>query len=112
CNYSLNNTCPSFEGIRNETISGLVNFIHTSNCTGVSIVGGTEVLDPESYYSHKLGFRVDIAPNPCIDNFIKKNFHYIGNRKYGTPDKLYIACSGNMFAWKQDRWEVSAYVNG
>ncbi|ORX65408.1 hypothetical protein K493DRAFT_154077, partial [Basidiobolus meristosporus CBS 931.73] len=109
CQTSMNTTCPSFEGVRNETIQGLVNFLFTSKCTEVSVVGGTEILDSESYYSHKRGFRVDFSSNPCIDKFIKNNFHYIGNRKYGTPDKLYVACSGNMFAWKQDHWEMSAY---
>ncbi|KAK9760056.1 hypothetical protein K7432_016311 [Basidiobolus ranarum] len=112
CTNNPDVACPSFTGIRNETIEGLVNFIAISNCTGVQVTGGTEVSDAESYYSHKLGFRIDFASSSCIDNYIKLNFHYVGNRKYGSPDKLYVACSGNTLARKQDHWEMSGYING
>ncbi|ORX92079.1 hypothetical protein K493DRAFT_303589 [Basidiobolus meristosporus CBS 931.73] len=108
--------CPSLENIRYETLNGFINFIAASPCKGVQLIGGTELQDPiqnfSHHYSHQNGFRVDFTSSPCIDAFIHNQFLDIGYRAYGSPDQLYVACSGNTVAWKQDYWEMSAYVNG
>ncbi|ORX63535.1 hypothetical protein K493DRAFT_309737 [Basidiobolus meristosporus CBS 931.73] len=116
CDHSSHVGCPSFENIRNETLNGLINFLVFSKCPNVQVIGGTELQDPiqtfSHHYSHQNGFRIDFTSDPCIDLFIHKQLTYIGERAYGSPDKLYVACSGNTVAWKDGYWEMSSYVNG
>lgn len=77
----------SFEGIRLNTVAGIIRFKRQSNLS-ITITGAAEdghkggLDDAARTYSHDSGWKVDIDDNPTVDSYILNN--YCTN---GTPIK-------------------------
>ncbi|MFC0028643.1 hypothetical protein ACFFMM_03790 [Micromonospora chaiyaphumensis] len=102
-------TCTSFEGIRQATIDGIITFKRASGCA-VTITAGTEVGHTSGTYSHWNGYKVDIAPSTCIQNYISAAYTYVGYISgFGYQ---YRAPSGNLYTKEGNHWDILYYTCG
>jgi len=105
CRDRNNGTCTSVEGIRQETLDGLVTF---RNAVGVDLVmtGGTEVGHEPGEFSHGNGYKVDIRLNPTVNRYIEDNFEDIGPRP-GDGAQQYRDADGSVYALEGDHWDIT-----
>jgi hypothetical protein len=109
CSDRNRSTCTSFTQINKATIAGVIAFKKASRCA-VTITGGTEKGHSPGTYSHWNGYKVDISPNQCADNYITGNFRYAG-RRVGDNAKMYKSPAGNVYAREGSHWDI-LYYNG
>lgn len=104
CRDRNNGTCTSVDGIRQETVDGLVGF---RTAVGVDLVmtGGTEVGHSAGEFSHANGYKVDISLNPTVNTYIETNFEHTGQRSDGA--ELYRDPNGNVFAREGNHWDIT-----
>ena len=97
-------TCTSVEGIREETVDGLIAF---QEAVGVDLVmtGGTEVGHAAGEFSHGNGYKVDISLDPTVDSYIEDNFTHTGQRSDGA--ELYEDADGNVYAHEGNHWDIT-----
>ncbi|WP_338675033.1 hypothetical protein V1460_20095 [Streptomyces sp. SCSIO 30461] len=103
CNDRDTTTCTSFDQINKTTVNGIIGFKNLSKC-GITITGGTEKGHASGTYSHWNGYKVDIRPNTCVDDWIKKNMKYDGKRSDGAP--MYKSVAGNVYAKESSHWDI------
>jgi len=106
CRDRNNSTCTSVDGMRQETVDGLIAF---RNAVGLDLVmtGGTEVGHSAGEFSHANGYKVDISLNPTVNQYIENNFEHIGQRSDGA--ELYEDPNGNVFAREGNHWDIIFY---
>ncbi|MDQ2836844.1 MAG: hypothetical protein M3Y42_17720 [Actinomycetota bacterium] len=109
CTTRSNSTCTSYDQINQSTVSGVITLKHASGCA-INITGGTEVGHASGTYSHYNGYKVDVAHNSCIDNYIHSAFSKIGNRSDGYPQ--WEASSGNIYCDEGTHWDIVYYTCG
>lgn len=109
CTTRSNPHCTSFDQINAATVQGVITLKHASGCA-INITGGTEVGHASGTYSHYNGYKVDIAHNSCIDNYVHSAFTRIGNRGDGYPQ--WQAGSGNLYCDEGTHWDVTYYSCG
>ncbi|HEY0450147.1 hypothetical protein [Actinophytocola sp.] len=93
--------CTSFTGIKSGTISGIIAFKKSSRCK-VTITGGTETGHASGTYSHRNGYKVDIARTTCATNYVKRNFTSIGGGKWRSS-------AGNVYYDESNHWDITYY---
>jgi hypothetical protein len=74
--------CVNLEGIRQQTINGVLSLKSRCGCT-VFITGGTEGGHEAGTYSHSAGYKLDLSADQSLTNFIRGNastFQYAGER--------------------------------
>ncbi|PSK63610.1 hypothetical protein B0E53_04452 [Micromonospora sp. MH33] len=109
CSDRYVSTCTSFEGIRQATIDGIITFKRASGCA-ITITAGTEVGHASGTYSHWNGYKVDIAPSTCIQNYISAAYTYVGYISgFGYQ---YRAPSGNLYTLEGNHWDILYYTCG
>src|SRR3989338_8632265 len=59
-------SCTSLDGIRSNTLNGVLTLKRASGCP-ITITGGTEIGHAGGAMSHGTGYKVDIGLNSCID---------------------------------------------
>ncbi|MGK5739949.1 hypothetical protein [Micromonospora sp. URMC 103] len=102
-------TCTSFDGIRQATIDGIITFKRASGCA-ITITAGTEVGHASGTYSHWNGYKLDIAPSTCIQNYISSHYTYLGYISgWGYQ---YRAASGNLYTLEGNHWDILYYTCG
>lgn len=106
CSDRNKSNCTSLEQVNESTVNGIITFKRGSGCT-VTITGGTETGHASGTYSHWNGYKVDIAINSCVDNYIHKNFAYQGKRGDGAP--LYKSAAGNLYADEGSHWDITYF---
>ncbi len=109
CTTRSNAHCTSFDQINAATVQGVITLKHASGCA-INITGGTEVGHASGTYSHYNGYKVDIAHNSCIDNYVHSAFTKIANRGDGYPQ--WQASSGNLYCDEGTHWDVTYYSCG
>jgi WXG100 family type VII secretion target len=104
CRDRDNASCTSVEGMREETIDGLIAF---RNAVGVDLVmtGGTEVGHATGEFSHANGYKVDISLDPTVNRYIEDNYEHTGTRSDGA--ELYRDADGNVFAREGNHWDIT-----
>ncbi|GGL40375.1 hypothetical protein [Planomonospora parontospora] len=85
--------CTSLEAIRTRTLRGAIRLKRRSGCP-VTLTGGTEIGHVVGRYSHGNGYKLDVAPNACVDRHITRTQPFRGVRSdgallYGSPESLY-----------------------
>jgi hypothetical protein len=101
CSNRNNPTCTSFTDIKSGTIAGIIAFKKASNCK-ITITGGTETGHQGGTYSHWNGYKVDIAPRTCVNNYIKRHYRYLGGNQWRSP-------AGNIYYNEGDHWDITYY---
>ncbi|GLX01094.1 hypothetical protein [Microtetraspora sp. NBRC 16547] len=97
-------TCTSLEGLRYGTLTQAIELKRRSDCR-IVITGGTEVGHSAGRYSHKNGFKIDIAHNPCIDAYVTKTFGYWTTR--GDGARMYRPETGrDVYADEANHWDI------
>lgn len=104
CSDRYNSTCTSFEQVNLATIQGAQTLKSASGC-GLNITGGTEVGHASGTYSHWNGYKLDYSLNTCINNYIQRNFTYIGGSQWRSG-------SGNIYYLEGNHWDVTYYNCG
>jgi hypothetical protein len=99
-------TCTSLDGIRQNTINGIITLKRASGCP-ITITGGTEVGHASGTYSHWNGYKLDIALNTCINHYVTTAFKYIGKRGDGADQ--YKSASGNIYAHEGSHWDITYF---
>ncbi|MET8837926.1 hypothetical protein ABZV78_28995 [Micromonospora sp. NPDC004540] len=82
---------------------------NASGCA-ITITAGTEVGHASGTYSHWNGYKVDIAPSTCIQNYISAAYTYVGYISgFGYQ---YRAPSGNLYTKEGNHWDILYYTCG
>lgn len=104
CSNKTRNSCTSLDGIRENSISGIIAFKRASGCE-IVVTGGTETGHEPGQYSHANGYKIDIRKRnvePCLSNYITANFRASG--KKWTDD------SGNVYYDENNtHWDITYY---
>lgn len=101
CTDNTKTNCTSLEGIKPDTLNGLINL---QSAVGVPLVvtGGTEDGHTmKGQYTHSAGYKIDVRPVPALNDYITKNFTQIGPTKYKDP-------KGNTYyRHDPDHWDIT-----
>ncbi|MCP2168854.1 hypothetical protein [Goodfellowiella coeruleoviolacea] len=107
CTDRDNPACTSFDQVNSGTIDGVITLKEASGCP-VNVSGGTEaghsLANP---HSHWAGYKLDLSKNPCLDNYIRGSFSYVGRRADGYGQ--WQALSGNLYCDEGNHWDVLYY---
>ncbi|MEU3188174.1 hypothetical protein ABZ707_28855 [Streptomyces sp. NPDC006923] len=106
CSNWNRGTCTSFTNINKATVSGAIAFTRATGCR-VNITGGTEVGHAAGTYSHRNGYKVDMALTTCLNTYITGTFRYAGKR--GDGARTYKSPAGNVYAREGSHWDVTYY---
>lgn len=102
-------TCTSFDQVRQTTIDGIRTFRSASGCA-ITVTGGTETGHSSGTYSHWNGYKLDIRPSTCVDNYIASNFTYVGYISgWGYQ---YRSAAGNLYTDEGNHWDILYYNCG
>ncbi len=107
CTNRYNSTCTSFEQINSGTVDGIISFRKATGCA-INITGGTETGHASGTYSHWNGYKVDINPRTCVDNYIYAHYNFIGYRS-GDGAPQYQSPGGNIYARESTHWDILYY---
>ncbi|HEY0696631.1 MAG TPA: hypothetical protein VGD43_02350, partial [Micromonospora sp.] len=99
CSDRYNSTCTSFEQVNLATIQGAQTLKTASGCA-LNITGGTEVGHASGTYSHWNGYKLDYSLTTCIQNYVTRNFTYIGGNQWRSG-------SGNIYYRESNHWDVT-----
>ncbi|WP_433247922.1 hypothetical protein ACQPYK_47885 [Streptosporangium sp. CA-135522] len=94
--------CTSLEAIRTATVTDVIALKRQSDCP-IVVTGGTEVGHAPGRYSHHRGYKLDIKPNHCINQYITHEHVFDSVRGDGAP--LYRD-SGTIYAREADHWDI------
>ncbi|MFJ2028043.1 hypothetical protein [Streptosporangium sp. NPDC087985] len=95
-------SCTSLEAVRAATVANVIDLKRDSKCP-IVVTGGTEVGHAPGRYSHHRGYKLDIKPNPCINDYITRNHAFAGIRSDGAP--LYRN-AGTVYAREPSHWDI------
>lgn len=109
CSDWNNPTCTSFTNINSSTVYGVRTLRQASGCA-IRITGGTEVGHASGTYSHRNGYKVDVAVATCVNNYVHNNFTRIADR--GDGAQQWRAASGNIYANEGNHWDITYYNCG
>jgi hypothetical protein len=104
CAARWNPHCTSLEGVRQETIGGLLALKDASGCPLV-VSGGTEVGHTPGPFSHDAGYKLDVLPNRCVNAFIRRNFEPVPTR--GDGARQYRGPGLSTFAREPSHWDIT-----
>jgi hypothetical protein len=104
CSNRNNPTCTSFAQVNLATIRGAQTLKSASGCA-LNITGGTETGHASGTYSHWNGYKLDYSLRTCLNNYITRNFTYIGGNKWRSG-------SGNIYFRESNHWDVTYYNCG
>ncbi|WP_204358536.1 hypothetical protein [Streptosporangium sp. 'caverna'] len=94
--------CTSLQAVRAATVDEVIALKQRSQCP-IVITGGTEVGHAPGPYSHHAGYKLDIKPNKCINDYIKQlppqGVRGDGARLYGDP-------LGILYARESNHWDI------
>lgn len=101
---SVSGGCTSVGGLRPATVDEVIQLKQSCNCN-VTVTGGSELGHATGALSHGSGYKVDLRPETALDNYITRNFTYIGQRadtagQYRAPD-------GTIYVREGDHWDVT-----
>lgn len=102
-------TCTSFDGMRSDTVNGVITLKQASGCA-VNVTGGTEVGHAGGPYSHGTGYKADISDYACVSGYITGTFTYTGTRGDGAA--LYESAAGNVYAREGNHWDITYFSCG
>jgi hypothetical protein len=91
----------------NKMNAGIITLKRASGCP-ITITGGTEAGHAPGQYSHWNGYKLDIALNSCITNYIQRSFTYIGPRR-GDNAPQYKSPAGNIYAHEGSHWDITYF---
>ena len=80
-----------------------------SGCRGLVITGGTEVGHAGTGRgTHVDGWKLDFRLNSCLEGYVRRNFRYVGDVRWGLQWK---SPSGNVYTKERkkgrfDHWDV------
>lgn len=96
CSDKNNKSCTSLDGVRQNTINGILSFKKLSS-TNVVITGGTETGHAAGTYSHGNGYKLDIKDSADVSNYIVQKFKYLGERTGDHGGPSYQDPAGNIY---------------
>ncbi|MEV6860620.1 hypothetical protein AB0M44_06405 [Streptosporangium subroseum] len=95
--------CTSLQAVRAATVDEVIALKQRSQCP-IVITGGTEVGHAPGPYSHHAGYKLDIKPNKCINDYIKQQQPPQGVR--GDGARLYGNPLGTLYARESNHWDI------
>jgi hypothetical protein len=103
CSDRNRKNCTSLDQIRTATVDAIIRFKNNSRTT-VTITGGTETGHASGTYSHWNGYKLDIAINSGVNNYIQSNFTFIGQMSNGW--KQYRDAYGSVWTNEGNHWDI------
>ncbi len=97
--------CVNFNGMKEETMAEIVILSNKVGSQNVFISGGTEGKHKDGVYNHSNGYKFDVRPNSQLDDYIVKNYEFIGKRGDDGADQ-YKSPSGAIYAKEGNHWDV------
>ncbi|WP_459801470.1 hypothetical protein [Herbidospora sp. RD11066] len=96
-------TCTSLHTVRLGTLLKTIELKRMSGCRLI-VTGGTETGHAVGVHSHGNGWKIDLAPNRCLDRYITRKLTPHGKR--GDGSQLYISPEEDLFARESDHWDI------
>ena len=104
CSDRNNPTCTSFEQVNLATIQGAQTLRSASGCA-LNITGGTEAGHASGTFSHWNGYKLDYSLGTCLNNYVNRNFTFIGSNQWRSA-------SGNIYFLESNHWDVTYFNCG
>ncbi|WP_344049529.1 hypothetical protein [Planotetraspora silvatica] len=103
-------TCTSLDDIRYGTLMQAIDLKRSSGCP-IIVTGGTEKGHAGGYFSHRNGFKVDIAHNACVDSYITKTYRFWkvrgdGADLYRPPPAPGPPSDPDVYADEPTHWDI------
>ncbi|MFA6184207.1 MAG: pilin [Parcubacteria group bacterium] len=109
CTAGQTSGCTDTDGLRENTINGVVLFKEECGAScNVVVTGGSEgngIHSERGTYNHINGYKVDIRTGEAVDNYITNNYTKIPTRSDGATG--YIDSSGNKYYKEGDHWDIT-----
>lgn len=114
CNPGQTSGCTDVGNLRENSINGIIDF--KKNCGDdcpIMLNGGSEgnkIHNENGVYNHINGYKVDIAPNAQVDNYITNNPDFTripGTRSDGATG--YRDKAGNTYYREKTHWDVTYF---
>lgn len=95
----------SLDGIRLNTVQGILSLWENCGQCDLVITGGTESGHESGTYSHDNGYKIDLRPNSALDNAI--NNRIAASCQIPPPANSNCAgTDGNIYRYETDHWDV------
>ncbi len=95
----------SLQGLQPSTVNLVTDLKNSCASCNVTITSGTNGAHSTSgLYSHSNGYKIDMALDPTLNNYVTNNFTYTGVRSDGAP--MYRAPDGAIYAKEYNHWDV------
>lgn len=112
CGPGQTSGCTDVGGLRDDTVDGVINLkAYCGVDCEVVITGGSEgngIHNESGTYNHINGYKVDLRPNPELNNYIETNFTKIPEpRSDGAIG--YRDPSGNTYYLEGNHWDVTYF---
>ncbi|MEK7144047.1 MAG: hypothetical protein AAB820_01815, partial [Patescibacteria group bacterium] len=104
CPGGQTSNCVNFNGMKEETMAEIVTLSKEVGSQNVFITGGTEAKHKDGVYNHSNGYKFDVRPNSQLDDYIVKNYEFIGKRDDGADQ--YKSPGGAIYAKEGNHWDV------
>jgi len=97
----------NFNGIKQVTVDDMVAFVGRSGCNGLNVNSAVRNDNTTFQYSHANGYKLDIAPNNCMSNYIESNFTCFGTRGGDNAQLWRDPVTNNVYADEGDHWDIA-----
>ncbi|WBQ03310.1 hypothetical protein [Kribbella sp. CA-293567] len=109
CSDWNNPTCTSFTNVNDSSVYGVRTLKQSSGCA-IRITGGTETGHAGGTYSHRNGYKLDVAVATCVNSYVRNNFTRIADR--GDGAQQWRSGAGNIYANEGNHWDITFYNCG
>ncbi len=98
--------CTTLEGIREQTVSQVLEIASECPRCQINVVGATEggVHSSGGGATHTNGFKVDIDDNPEVDTFLESRLTRAGSTSLGPR---YTDSCGNTYVRENTHWDIT-----
>ncbi len=100
CSDRTRKECTSLDGIREKTLDRIME-LQDKVGINLTITGGTEAGHAAGPHSHANGYKIDLRPEPRLNNYIEANFTKVSGSKWKDSN-------GNIYyRHEPDHWDIT-----
>ncbi|MDB5194935.1 MAG: peptidoglycan-binding protein [Parcubacteria group bacterium] len=101
--------CTNVGGMRQATISQVININNACNGCGAVVTGGSEPGHASGQYSHPSGYKVDLRNTNGALNALLNGLTHTGQRGGDSGGPIFKDACGNEYVNESDHWDITVY---
>ncbi len=101
--------CTNVGGMRQATISQVINLNSACHGCGVTVTGGSEPGHASGQYSHPNGYKVDLRNSSSALNSLLNGLKHTGERGGDSGGPIFKDACGNEYVNESDHWDITVY---